>query len=259
MYIFFGGISVPVYGLMILAGVAAGCITSFYLLRRNQLSVDDFILLAVYMVLGGFLGAKLLYLWINRTNIQWEQMLTKSYFQAVMSGGFVFYGGLAGGLAGMSAASKIHSIDVKKYIYTCIPTLPIAHGFGRIGCGLAGCCYGIPYTGPFHIIYQEAAAAPLNVSLFPVQYLEALINFLLAAILFLWVVKKEASYISLGLYLMGYSLIRFFLEFLRYDIVERGIWRGLSTSQWISLGIFVSIIVSLLYGISNTGKRGKYD
>lgn len=256
MYIFLGEVPVPVYGLMILAGVAAGCIISIYLIKRNYLCVDNFALLAVYVVLGGFLGAKFLYIWINRNYIQWDKMLTKSYFQSVMSGGFVFYGGLAGGLAGMFTAAKIHGIKVKRYIYTCIPALPVAHGFGRIGCGLAGCCYGAPYTGPFHIIYHEAAAAPLNVSLFPVQYMEALINFLLAAFLFLWIIKKGASFTGLKLYLLGYSSIRFFLEFLRYDRIERGIWQGLYTSQWISLGIFASVILSEIYNIGHIGKGG---
>lgn len=246
MYIHLGSLLIPTYSLMIILGLVLGAGTGIFLVRRFELSTDDFTLLGAYTFLSGFFGAKGLYLWISRNYIQWDQMLNKEYFQAVMSGGFVFCGGLIGGLAGLFLAGRIHKIQVYRYLYTCIPVLPAVHGMGRIGCGLAGCCYGIPYDGWFHMLYRESAGAPLNTPLFPVQYLEAVLNFILAAILIVYILKKGPSPKTLLIYFTGYSVMRFFLEYLRYDSAQRGKWLLFSTSQWISLmslllssGIFV--------------------
>lgn len=259
MYIGRNDIAVPVYGLMVLTGIVAGVIAGIRLVKKNGLLVDDFILLAAYAVLGGFTGAKFLYLWVSRDAIQWEQMLNLSYFRAVMSGGFVFYGGLFGGFLGLASGAWIHGIQARRYLYVCIPILPLAHAFGRLGCGAAGCCYGIPYQGPFQIVYRHAAAAPVGIPLFPVQYLEAFIEFLLAAVLFRMVSQKGGTCRGVELYLLVYSMTRFLLEFLRYDRVERGAWKNLSTSQWISLGIFIAAALSILYieVKSSAGERGK--
>lgn len=94
-------------------------------------------------------------------------------------------------------------------------------------------------------MYTEAIAAPNGINLFPVQLLEALLNFLLFLFL-VWIdkwLKKPLS--NFGIYLVLYGAIRFFLEFLRGDLI-RGIYI-LSFSQWISLlivliGIYIIII-----------------
>lgn len=238
---FLGGRYIPVYGLAITIGCCGGVLLGYYLMKRNHLSVDDFILSAAYSAVGGFIGAKLLYLWVSRNSIQWDRFFEFEYFKMIMSGGFVFYGGLIGGLISLWCAGKIHRIYVRDYISVCIPAVPLIHGFGRIGCGLAGCCYGIPYDGLFAVKYTSSVAAPLNISLFPVQYLEAFLNFIISLVLFVLVIKKGNDIKNFYLYLIFYCVVRFILEFLRYDETERGIWNGLSTSQWISIIIFMTV------------------
>ena len=61
------------------------------------------------------------------------------------------------------------------------------------GCAAAGCCYGIPYDGIGAVVYTESLIAPEHVSLFPVQALEAVLNLMLAAALFLYVYKKKGK------------------------------------------------------------------
>lgn len=241
MYINIGTIMIPVYGLLIVTGAIIGFGAGIYLIKRNCLSVDEFIILVGYTCAGGFIGAKLLYLWVSRDDIQWNRLLEYEYFRQIMNGGFVFYGGLAGGFIALWCAHKIHHILAVKYLSVCIPVLPLVHGFGRIGCGLVGCCYGIPYDGMFAIKYHESAGAPLNISLFPIQYLEAGINFLIALILFCVVLKQGINICNIYLYVAIYSVMRFLLEFFRYDRNERGFWLGISTSQWISIALFLSV------------------
>ena len=246
MYRFLGGRSIPAYGLCIAVGCCAGILVGYYLVKRNHLSTDDFLLSAVYTAAGGFVGAKLLYLWVSRESIQWDRFFELEYLKMIMYGGFVFYGGLAGGLLGLWCAGKIHRIFVQYYIYICIPVIPLIHGFVRIGCGLAGCCYGIPYDGIFAVEYTHSVAAPLNTPLFPVQYLEACLNFVIFLVLLFLVIKRGSNIQNFYLYLILYCVMRFGLEFLRYDKTERGFWNGFSTSKWISIIIFTLISVLMI-------------
>ncbi len=246
MYYIFSGRYIPVYGLFITIGCCIGLLVGYYLVKKNHLSGDDFLLSSAYTAGGGFIGAKFLYLWVSRNSIQWDRFFELEYFKMIMSGGFVFYGGLIGGLVGLWCAGKIHRIYVRDYISVCIPVVPLIHGFGRIGCGLAGCCYGIPYDGLFAVKYTSSVAAPLNISLFPVQYLEAFLNFIISLILFALVIKKGNDIKNFYLYLILYCVVRFVLEFLRYDETERGIWKGFSTSQWISIIIFIAVCILII-------------
>jgi phosphatidylglycerol:prolipoprotein diacylglycerol transferase len=111
------------------------------------------------------------------------------------------------------------------------------HSFGRIGCFFAGCCYGIKYQGPFSITFLDSIAGPNHVALFPIQLLESFINVLVSIFLIFYSKKDRLPGKIFGIYLMLYSLIRFFLEFLRGDII-RGKLFGITTSQWISLLLF---------------------
>ena len=104
---------------------------------------------------------------------------------------------------------------------------------------MAGCCYGIPYEGPGHVMFHRAlGGAPNGVPLFPVQLLECGLNLLLAAFLFVYHRKKPYSTGLVGWYGVFYGTARFGLEFLRGD-AERGSFFGISTSQWVSLGLIV--------------------
>lgn len=257
MFITILGFSIPVYGLCIALGGCAAAGTGVYLIKRNHLSTDNFILLGAYAIICAYMGAKFLYLWVSRSYIQWDRFFELDYFRMLMAGGYVFYGGLAGGLAGLWLAGKIHRIRIKDYLCACIPILPLAHGFGRVGCGLAGCCYGIPYKGPLAVCYGEAAGAPLNISLFPVQYLEAGINFILAFILFMLVKTSGIKVKNVFVYLILYSSLRFILEFFRYDSAERGVWLGISTSQWISVCLFFTAVILWIAEKISVKKEGK--
>ena len=164
-----------------------------------------------------------------------------------MRGGFVFYGGLLGGLFGIYLGGKILKIPVWEYAQNTIPVIPLAHGFGRLGCLMAGCCYGVPYDGAGAIAYTTSIAAPLNTPLFPVQGLEAVCEFMVSMILCFYIAhcrKHKRKLYSVEIYLVCYACIRFVLEFLRYDFIERGAILGMSTSQWISIALIVIVVIN---------------
>lgn len=242
LYVNIAGLTLPSYGLAITVGVIlANCIAFFWVLRKYGLDMDDVLLLEAYCFLGAFLGAKLLYLLVSFPQIEWSRIKEPQYFNQIMQGGFVFYGGLAGALLCVMAAAKLHHIDWLLYVRRCFFLIPLVHCFGRIGCFLAGCCYGIPYDGLFAVTYPEGSFAPANIPLFPVQLVEA--AFLVIISLILWEISERKSGGDvIEAYLFLYGCLRFCLEFVRFDS-ERGSIGILSTSQWISL-IMVMVIVA---------------
>lgn len=239
------GITIPSYGLMIVTGVILANAISMLLLRRNNHDVNDFFILEAYTFLGAFIGAKGLYLFVSYKDIEWNRFLEFDYLNQVMQGGFVFYGGLIGGLLLAVLAGKIHNINVSIYMREYIVLIPLIHGFGRIGCFMAGCCYGIPYSGIGAVQFPENSFAPSGVELFPVQIMEAGVLFVIFGIILLLQILKSWKY-TVETYFVLYGIARFILEFYRYDDV-RGHFRALSTSQWISILMVMAAVIMVFY------------
>ena len=149
---------------------------------------------------------------------------------------------------------EVKKLDFASYIDLFAASVPINQALGRIGCLLAGCCYGKETTSSFSLVFPEKCCAPANVPLLPTQPIMAAGNFVIFAVLVtLWLKgynKKKGLLTSL--YLIMYSIGRFLIEFLRDD--ERGSVGALSTSQFISLFIFAAGAV-LLYFVISRDKR----
>ncbi len=180
-------------------------ISFLYFNRYSKNSLIENLLYFSFTILISFFSAKIFFLLIN-----------KLFYQAsinIFQGGYVFYGGLIGGLIFfLLFYSKKSDFDFSGLI----PTLCLGHSIGRIACYAQGCCYG-------------------SLSFIPVQLVESLILFLMFLMFHKW--KYKNLFFLIFLYLFIYSLIRFNLEFLRADKL-RGFYLNLSISQWISLFFF---------------------
>ncbi len=237
LYIHIGNFAIPSYGLMIVLGILTANLIAIPMLKRYKLNGYDLIILEAYAFLGGFLGAKLLYFWVSRGDIDWSRILELDYFSQVMQGGFVFYGGLIGGIMAVLLAGRLHRIETARYIRYLIFLIPWVHGFGRIGCFMAGCCYGRPYEGACAVVFPEGAMAPAGISLFPIQLVEAVCLLMISIVILILQLKKNISY-TLEIYIISYAILRFVLEYFRYD-EARGGFLMFSTSQWISIILVV--------------------
>ena len=240
------------YGLMITLGVIVSNILALIMLKKKKLLVWDFVILEGYAGLGMIFGAKLLFLFVSRNSIDWSHFFEPEVFSAYMTSGFVFYGGLIGALLCALLAKKIHKIDVAALLRSCIFFLPLAHGFGRIGCFLGGCCYGIPYDGWLAVTFPDDVGIPEPLTRFPVQLVESALLICLAIVLFILAYRgKDRRTISI--YLIAYAIIRFVLEYLRAD-AARGRFLFLSTSQWVSILIVIAVPAYLIIR-GNRAKR----
>lgn len=240
------GRTIPIYGLCIVIGVLLTGLATYILNRKHKGVFDEMILIYAYGGMFAALGAKVLFLFTVRDLVDWSRIFELEYFNILMTGGFVFYGGLVGGIFGSILACRIHKIDWKKQLPIALTAVPLAHACGRMGCGLVGCCYGMEYCGLFNIVYTHSLYAPNNVSLLPTQFIEVGFNLILFVILFYFSYKKLDLDRTIAMYFPVYAVYRFIMEFFRAD-AERGAWLAFSTSQWISIVLLVITLVYIIY------------
>ena len=234
------GITIPMYGVMSAVGMLAAFILLGFTRKHTRFSEDHALSAAIWAIVMGFIGAKVLY-WI----VELDQIIADpSYLLHTLREGFVFYGALIGGLLGVAifaATKKLPFFSLTDYF---IPALVIGHAFGRIGCVFAGCCYGMECVSPISIVFPEGSAAPAGVPLLPTQIMESAFLFLLCAFL-VWRLKKQKPFGTVsGWYMVLYGACRFGIEFFRSD--ERGAVGVLSTSQFISIFVLLGGIALLL-------------
>ncbi len=179
-----------------------------------------------------WLGAKLLF---SFTAAPSTEVLGQINFWT--GGGFVFYGGLIGGLVNVGLFKLVDREFSVNVFWSIVPALAIGHGIGRIGCFLAGCCFG-EKTDFFWGIYSHEHFRH------PTQLIEATGLFLIS----LYLLKsKLPRFLLICHYLVLYGFLRFCVEFLRGDSI-RGQWGLLSPSQWISLCL---LILGIFFIIKN--------
>lgn len=243
---------IPIYGIMYIVGFAAAVLTAIPKARKMKISATNVTCAGVFAGVFGLIGSKL-------TSILTSIDLIIKYhlsFYEIMANGFVFYGGLIGGMLGLFVYTKAFHLPTAQYFDLFAAGAALGHAFGRIGCLFSGCCYGQPTTGNFYVIYTRTVDpnTPLGVKLLPMPLIEifCLVTiYIICEIVFYRGKKQGASAI---VYVMTYAVARFILEFFRGDAI-RGIWGGLSTSQYISFGLLVLCLSLLEYLVLRRNKR----
>jgi len=225
---------------MLAAGVLAAGVLALWRARRFSLAPEDALIAMACAVGLGLLGGSLLYSAVTYSPEEILRLLRAGNITALLGGGLVFYGSLVAGFFGLLWGSRIAKAGIKDVMLCLLPSMPLAHAIGRIGCFLAGCCYGAPTDPRIGVAFPAPVTdAPAGVPLLPVQLVEAALNFLLCALLLRHTASRRDAWGSLWLYGGLYSGFRFVLEFWRGD-GARGAWSGLSTSQWISLALILA-------------------
>ena len=245
-----GGFALPTYGFMVALGYAAAI---FYLLKSRASSAitrEAAADLVFYSALSGILGAKVVFAATYWNELGPDLVSKFLYILRSFQYGFVFYGGLAAGAAAFFIYCRRHRLNFLKAADHFSPALALAHGFGRIGCFMAGCCYGRPASGGFGVAFtnplSEVPQAYLGVPLYPAQLFEAAGNFLIFGGLF-WLSRREKPLpggMIFAAYMLAYSVLRFSVEFLRGDD-RGGAWLGLSPAQTVSVIVASAAILTI--------------
>jgi phosphatidylglycerol:prolipoprotein diacylglycerol transferase len=227
------GSGISVYMLCFAAGVIT-CLMLF-LNMRKMFSLRIYELVGAIPFAFGFAiaGGKLLSLATILPAFINEK---RTFIEALLSTGFVFYGGFAGLLAGLFFESRRRRKDMLRYTDTFFRLLPLGQAIGRIGCFFNGCCYGSPTESWIGVMYPVRG---IETKILPTQLMESTFCFGLAGFLLCWKTERKGFYTAA--YIVLYAAFRFVIEFYRGDSI-RGVWGFLSTSQWISL---ILLVVSL--------------
>ncbi|MGL4762710.1 MAG: prolipoprotein diacylglyceryl transferase [Sarcina sp.] len=234
------GIEVYGYGLMIAIGILCAVFLLNKRAKAKGYNEDHIFNMIIITVIMGILGGKGLFIITEFKSIMKEPSVIFTQFGY----GFVIYGAIIFGILGVFLYCKKKKWNSLEVFDMIAPGLALAQGFGRIGCLLAGCCYGAVTDGPLYIVFPQGGLAPAGVHLHPTQIYCVIFDFLLAGFL-LWYSKnrEKKSGDTVSMYVIIYSIGRFLVEFLRND--PRGNVGMLSTSQFIS--IFMLVAGLLIY------------
>ena len=255
------GKEISMYMLLALAGVLTTLFFCRYLAERYGTDEIHVLYLTLWAFGGAGIGGHVLFAFTQPvalvqffTNLHTVSSISDFIFRIqVVFGGSVFYGGLLGALLIGWCYIRKHRLPLSTYADIGAIAIPLFHTFGRIGCFLSGCCFGIQWSHGityYHSMIEVANRVPR----FPVQLAEAFVNlFLFLFLLQLYRHRKLKNHL-LTVYLLVYPTCRFLLEFLRGDQYRGFLWK-LSTSQWISLALIVTTIGFLLYRIVHSKQK----
>lgn len=239
------GLKIYGYGAMIALGILVAVTLLDKRSKKIGYNEEHIFNMSIVGIIGGILGGKLLYIIVDIKYIIENPEMLKD-----LGNGFVIYGAIIGGALAIYLYCKKKNWDVLKMFDLVIPSVALAQGFGRIGCFLAGCCYGKPTKLPIGVIFTNSPFAPSNIHLHPTQIYSSIFDFLLALFLLWYSGKSEKSGRTFSLYVIIYGVGRIIVEFLRGD--PRGNVFILSTSQFIS--VFSIIAGILLFNIDRVRK-----
>lgn len=246
-------ITLPTYGVcmataMILA-VAISCLRA----KKRGIDPDRVLTLAIFAIVAGIIGAKLLFFIVTYTPKQMIELIRDGGITAVFEGGLVFYGGLIGGVLGAMLGARAAKTPLRCFSDPVVPVLPLAHAIGRLGCFFAGCCYGKVTDSWIGVCFPaEVTGLAEGVKVIPTQLIEAGVNILVFIFLIWFTGKHRRAFMTLFVYIVIYGVERFIIEFLRGDEI-RGFFGFLSTSQWISIALIVIGVAGIIFTLKAPG------
>jgi phosphatidylglycerol:prolipoprotein diacylglycerol transferase len=233
----FGGLTIYWYGILVALGFLAGFWTASRRAPREGISPEKISDLGMWLLVGAIVGARLLHV----ISYWRQEFAAKPWTEIFMvqHGGLVFYGGFMGSSLATIIYSRVKKLPLWKLADVLAPSIPLGHAFGRFGCLMTGCCYGIPSTVPWAIRFPEDHETK-GVPVHPTQIYEALLNFALYGFLAWLFRRKRFDGQIFAVYLLGYAILRSIVESFRGDYRPAEYTGALSPGQVISIFIFIA-------------------
>lgn len=244
-----GFLKIPSYAAMILIGGIAFTILTIYLFEKKEEMSQE---ITNRILIISMFGFAILVLSAFVMNSFFHSIEKKRLFL----GGITWLGGVLWAFPSMVVLIhrfcpkvKGKALDIFDLL---VPGITLAHGFGRIGCFMGGCCYGKVTTSLFGVSFPEGSSAALrypsvtggSLPVLPTQLFEALFEFLLVVVMIILYKKIKSHFFEM--YAFSYGIFRFVLEFSRGD--NRGTTGlVLSPSQIMSIILVAMGALSVLY------------
>ncbi len=237
-----GNFAVSSYGVMVALGFFLAYWTATLEFRRLRIPLGPLQDMLIAAVVGGILGAKLMYIF---ENVPLAEFLSHPFRYLLERSGLTYYGGFLLGAILVLAVVQVRRLPFGKVADALAPGLALAYAVGRIGCFLVGDDYGVPTTLPWGVAFpQGAPPTPPGVRVHPTQIYETLTMGLVFYLLWRLRTRSHRPGWLFSLYLVLAGLERFLIEFIRMTTPSP--IPGLTWAQVIALGM-VLVGGGLLY------------
>jgi phosphatidylglycerol:prolipoprotein diacylglycerol transferase len=230
------------YGILVATGFMAGLWTASRRAARGGIPPERIIDLGPWLIVGALIGARSLYVFSY-----WREQFADGPLLEIVKirhGGLVFYGGLIGATAASVIFSRIHRLSLWRVADTLAPSISLGYAFGRIGCLMYGCCYGRECRFSWAIHFPPDHVTH-GIPVHPTQIYDSALN--LGFYFFLaWLYRrKKFDGQIFAVYLIGYALIRSFVEYFRGDYPVHYLGGWATPAQVLSIGIIAGGLLLL--------------
>ncbi len=252
-----GPLTVHWYGVLVAFGMLVGLWTASRRARLAGIAPEAVFDIGPWLIVGGILGARILYV-VSYWN---ESFAGQPFYEVFMiqKGGLVFYGGLIGAIAGGLIYLRLKKLPVWTMADILSPSIALGYVFGRMGCLMNGCCFGKPCEVPWGIVFPKdsppwehqlssglitanSAALPVH----PTEIYDSVLNlFFYLFLAWLFRRRKFEGEVFVA-YLIGYAILRSFVEYFRGDYTPVHVHGG-----WLTPGQLISILI-ILGGVALT-------
>lgn len=238
----FGFFQLPSYGVLLATAVVVALWT--LRVRADRAGMDGVHLVdfGLWLVIWALVGAKLLLVVVELPRYVKDPAAILGTIRA----GGVFLGGFVAAVVAAVVLLRRYELPVLPSFDVLSPSLALGHAIGRVGCLMAGCCWGAACDLPWAITYTSPIAAanlgtPLHQPLHPFPVYSSLFNLGLYLFLAAYYKRRPAAGSVFATYLILYGTGRFLLEWTRGDTVRGFVFGGaLSTSQLISIVLILT-------------------
>jgi len=236
-----GPFSISWHGLFMMVAIAVGVWLPARLAAKAGLSRDVLLSLAVWGVPGGIIGARL----VHVIDYWSAYSANPAAILALWQGGLALWGGILGGTLTAVIFARIRGFPIAGYADLIAPGLILAQAIGRIGDIINGEHISITTGLPWGVIYTHPNSPGYGLPpVHPAVAYELLMDLFIFGIL--WKLRRriQPDGSLFLLYLISYSIGRFFLSFLRLD--SNTVFLSLNQPQWICLLVLVVAIPLLV-------------
>jgi phosphatidylglycerol---prolipoprotein diacylglyceryl transferase len=250
------GGAISTYGVAAVVATMIGVLWGIHLARGVGFSLVDCLELALIVVVGGMVGSKVFHTLFEAdghiltdgttAHNAWELIRDDPWHWArLFDAGAVFYGAIIGGAVACLLLCWRRGYRDLLVIADCsLPGVTLGMVLGRLGCFASGCCYGAPTNVPWAVHFPSTHETH-GTAVHPTQLYDSAVGVVLFVVS-MWMLRAKADRKVLPgepfLLMAGlYAVARAVTETMRAD-VDRGLWVGLSTSQWTSVAVLVVVI-----------------
>jgi phosphatidylglycerol:prolipoprotein diacylglycerol transferase len=243
-----GPLTLHTYGVLLAIAFISGLWVASRQAKRSGLDGARVTDMAVYVLIAGLVGAKLLLV-----VVEWGfYARNPRELLSILQSGGVFYGGLLGAIPVAWWYARKHGLPAWRTADALAPAVVLGQAIGRLGCFSAGCCYGKPADVPWAVTFRDTYAArtvgtPIDTALHPTQIYESLATFAIFFLLLKLADRKRFDGQVTLAYVGLYAVVRFTIEFFRGDAVRGTVFGWLSTSQFIAALMLVGVALVLPY------------